>query len=111
MAARAEAVAAEAGQGEVGGVADQMADPGQGGGVGVARTVTMTTPVGVLVAVQDVARVVVAEQEGEEEVRRPDHLHPPGHFLPQKIYWTRTFSLVGPFFTLRPSRPDLVERR
>lgn len=104
MAARAEAVAAEVGQGEVGGA-------GQEGGVGVARTVTMTTQVGVLVVVQDVARVVVVEQEGEEGVHRPHHLRPPGHLPPQKIYWTRNFSLVGPFFTLRPSRSDLAEHR
>ena len=65
--------------------------------MGVVRTATMTAPVGLLVAVQDVVAVVVAVQEGEEEVRRPHHLLPPGHFLPQKIYWTRIFSLVGPF--------------
>jgi len=100
------------GQGEVGEVVDPMTDLGREEGVGVVRTVTMTTPMEVLVVVQEGAAVAVAEQEGEEEVHPSHHPHHPlGHRLPQTIYWTRNFSLVSSCFALHFSGSDLVEHR
>ena len=93
--------AAAVGQGEVGEVADPMADLGREEEVVVVRIVTMTAiPMALPVVVQDGAVVVVAEQEGEEEVHHPRH--PPGHLLPQMSYRTKIFSLVSPFFALHP---------
>ncbi|KAF9650578.1 hypothetical protein BDM02DRAFT_1326229 [Thelephora ganbajun] len=84
-----------------------MVDLGREEGVEEVRTTT-TTPVEVLVVVQDVAVAAVAEQEGDGEVHRPCHLrHLPGHLLHQTTYWTRTFSLMTIPYHHRP--PDVLD--
>lgn len=108
MVARVEVVVV--GPGAVGGVADQTADQEREGEVGAGGTATMTTLMEVRVVVQDVVVAVVAELEGdEEEVRR--RRRPQGHRPPRTTCWTRTFSLVSPFYTFRLSGLYLVARR
>ena len=109
-AARVAAAVVDAGPGEAGEVVDQMVDLAREEEVGEVETMTaMTTPTEVPVVVRGVVAVAVAELEGDEEAH---HRHrPPGHRLPQTTYWTRTFSLVSPSFTLRPPRLNLTERR
>ena len=106
MVARVEVVVV--GPGAVGGVADQTADQEREGEVGAGGTATMTTLMEVRVVVQDVVVAVVAELEGDgEEVSR----RPQGHRPPRTTCWTRTFSLVSPFYTFRLSGLYLVARR
>ena len=100
----------EVGPGVAGGVADQTADLEREEVVGVVGTATMTTPMGVPVAVQDVAVAVVAELEGDGEVVH-HHRHPPGRRLPQTTYWKRTLCLVSSFYTFRLSVLYPVVRR
>ena len=109
VAARVAAAVVELeGAGEV---ADQMEDLAREEEMAVAgTTMTTTTPMELLVVVQDVAvvGVGVVELEGDEERHHPHH-HP-GHRLLQ-TYWTRTFSLVSLSFILHTSRLKLMEHR
>jgi len=105
VVARVEVVVV--GPGAVGGVADLEREEE----VGVVGTRTMTTPMEVPVVVQGVVAVVVVELEGDEERVRHHRHHPPGHRLLQTTCWTRTFSLVSPFYTFRLSGPYLIGYR
>ena len=104
------AVAVVEGQGEVGEV-DQRVGLGWEEEVqGVQTTTTTTIQVETLVAVQAVVTVVAAEQEEDEGGHRHRH-RPLGPPLPQKIYWTRIFSLVSLFITLCRLPPNLLKPR